>query len=170
MAVRTLTSALDRLGRILGMAGSLAVALTMLAIVVEVFLRAIDVQLPSYEAVVNYLMPMIAFLPLMRVEHSGQMISVEILNSLAGAPVQSVALRFADFVSTITYAALAFTTFKDALHKLAVHSYVVTMDITLWTWPAYFVLPVAFAAAALVTLHRLFRPVAPGDDLVLYGE
>lgn len=170
MAVRSLSSALDRLGRVLGMAGSLAVALTMLAIVVEVCLRAIDIQLPSYEAVINYLMPMIAFLPLMRVEHSGQMISVEILNSLAGAPVQSAALRFADLVGTITYAALAYTTFNDALHKMAVRSYVVTMDVTLWTWPAYFLLPVSFAAASLVTLHRFIRPVVPGDDLVLYGE
>ena len=156
MIAAAFATAMDLLRRTLVFIAGLAVVATMLLTLCDVILRKLGIQIPAvYEVVVNYFMPAIAFLPLMQVERDGEMISVEIVGSLGGSSFQNNLLRFAAVVSTVVYLALAYTTLMDALNQLSVGSYVVAMDMRLPTWPAYFLLPMAFAAAALVTGQRI---------------
>jgi TRAP-type C4-dicarboxylate transport system permease small subunit len=152
------SAALEPVRRALSALGVLAIVATMALIVADVVSRQLGIIIPAvYEIVVNYLMPAITFLPLMQVEREEQMISVEIVGTLGGEQVQSVLKYFATLVSLVVYVALAYGTMLEALHQMSVRSYLVVLDIKLPIWIAHFILPLAFAAAALVVIDRLLR-------------
>lgn len=162
---------LDRVRLVLAGLGGLGVVATMVLIFADVCLRVIGVRLPgTYEIVTNYFMPMIAFLPLMNVERLGQMISVEIIAGIGGPQVQAAILRLGSGVAAVVYCALAYTTLIDALQKASVRSYVVAMNLRIDTWPPYFLLPLGFAAAAVVAIDRMVTGQGLPAGHVALGE
>lgn len=170
MVLNGYSTALEQVRRLLSMLGGLAILATMALIVADVVCRQLDIVIPAvYEVVVNYFMPAITFLPLMQVERDQQMISVEILGMVSSERAQEYLVWFAALVSLAVYGALAYATATEALHQLQVRSYLVVLDIRLPTWPAHFILPLAFAAAALVVVDRLLRGADPATALP-HGE
>ena len=69
------------------------------------------------------------------------------------------------FVGLITggvYLMLTYTTWIVAMREFSARSFVVSLSVAIPVWPTYFILPVGFALAALVSLYRGFMPRKPG--------
>jgi len=140
---------------ILSVVAGIGAVMAMAMITIDVLLRLFGTALPgTYEMVVNYAMLLIAFLPLMRVEWLDQMITVEVVYTLAPRSVRLALLLFAAFVTVLVYLALAWSTWHEARQAMSVGSYVITMGRVIPIWPAYFVLPLAFMLGAAAVLLR----------------
>jgi len=135
---------------------------TMMVLVgADVLLRFSGSGLPAtLEIVANYLMVMVVFLPLARIERRDATISVDALFTVLGPGAQRAVNLFVAVFSTVVYGGLAWVTWLDAVHQHAIRAYVFAVEVQLPVWPGYFMLPVALALAAIVTLSRIFELVA----------
>jgi TRAP-type C4-dicarboxylate transport system permease small subunit len=134
-----------------------ATVLTMAIVTVDVTLRFFGSGVPgTLEIVTYYLMLMVAFLPLAYVERQDGAISVDALYLWAPPKVKRVMDIFAGLFSFLVYSAVAYLSLQFALHKFSSGSYVMTAYYALPIWPAYFIVPLGFALAAMVVLHRTF--------------
>jgi TRAP-type C4-dicarboxylate transport system permease small subunit len=143
---------------LLAVVGGIGTFATMMIVIVDVAMRAFGSNVPgALEVVTYYLMLMVAFLPLARIERSDGMITVDILyTTLARTSKRWVAL-FVALGSTVLYFTVAYATLEDALHHFEKGAFVYTLKFTMPVWPAYFIIPVAFALAGIVTLLRVFE-------------
>ncbi len=143
----------------LAVIGGLAIITLMLHIVADVVLRsAINWPLPAtYEIVTNYYMVALAFIPLAWLERGGGMVHVEVLEPLMGPTVLDISNRSVAVLSTVVYGALTYLTFGTATKSFASGTFVMAQNAPIPTWPAYFLLPMGFGFACLVTAARIFR-------------
>jgi TRAP-type C4-dicarboxylate transport system permease small subunit len=143
----------------LAVIGGIAILALMVHIMSDVVLRnTINQPVPAtYEIVTNYYMVALAFVPLAWLERSGGMVSVEVIDGFLGPRALWVSDRLVALISTIIYAALAWVTFEASLKTFAAGTFVLAQSVPIPTWPAYFLPPLGFFLAALVTVLRLFE-------------
>lgn len=144
--------------------GTLAVLALMVHVMADVVLRnTINQPVPAtYEIVTNYYMLALAFVPLAWVEKGGGMVNVEVIEPLLGPRAMWLSDRLVAMISTIIYLSLAWVTFQASLKSFASGSFVLAQNIPIPTWPAFFLPPIGFALAGLVTTIRLFEPFRSG--------
>lgn len=168
-------AALDNLMRritgglaLLGAAGVILMLLHVTAyVVMRHFVRS---PIPAtIEIVSYYYMVIIAFLPIAWAERRGDMITVEVFQHLMTPAVKRWIDVLVAFVTCAAYIALTWTTWIVAMREFGSRSFVLSLSIAVPTWPGYFVLPVAFALAAIVSLYRALKGIL-GEQPVPSGE
>lgn len=147
----------EKLTRLLGLVGVLAILTMMFHIVADVALRStINSGVPATEELVTrYYMVTLALLPLAWVEWRKSMISVEVFSGLFSGSPGKVLRILSDLLCITIYSIFAYTTWLKAVDQYEVGSYVMSLNFPMPVWPTYFVLPIAFAIAALVVLLRI---------------
>ena len=112
----------------------------------------------TVEIVSYYYMILITFLPLAWAERRGEMISIEIFASLMTGRIGRINEIFVALVTSGVYVVLTYTTWMVAMREFSARSFVISLSVAIPVWPSYFVLPVGFALAAVVTLYRGLMP------------
>ena len=112
----------------------------------------------TVEIVSYYYMILIAFLPIAWAERRGDMISIEIFAFLMKGRVGRINEIFVAVVTAGVYAMLTYTTWLVAMREFSARSFVISLSVAIPVWPSYFVLPVGFGLAAVVTLYRGLMP------------
>ena len=142
---------------LLGAVGVLAMLVHITAYVILRNLLSSPVP-ATVEIVSHYYMVAIAFLPIAWAERRGDMISVEIFSHLLVGRIGRINAVFVAVVTCGAYLALTYTTWVVAMREFTARSYVISLSVAIPVWPTYFILPVAFALAALVALYRGLLP------------
>lgn len=157
-----LTRLTDAALRLLALVGGLAVMLLTLHVGVGVILRyCFGINLPmTYEIVTQYYMVALAFIPIAWVERNGGMVAVELIDALIPQAASQFIDRFVSLLSTLVYVALAWFTWTAAMRNFTVGTYALVQNVYLPLWPAWFLMPLGFGLAALITLMRLIDPSA----------
>jgi TRAP-type C4-dicarboxylate transport system permease small subunit len=128
---------------------------TMLVVTADVVFRFFGTGIPgTLELVTYYLMIMVVFLPLARVERLEQTITVDVFTSALSRRSELALTLGISLLCAGLYGTLGYLTWFDALTKAAAGAYILTDRFPLPVWPAYFVPPVAFALAVLICLLR----------------
>ena len=159
-----LDSLVDRITSGLALLGAVGVVAMLIHITAYVIMRNLaSAPIPATVEVVSYYyMVAIAFLPLAWAERRGDMISVEIFSHLLVGRVGRINAVFVSAVTFAAYLVLTYTTWTVAMRQFAARSYVISLSVAVPVWPSYFILPVAFALAALVALYRGVMPPVTG--------
>jgi TRAP-type C4-dicarboxylate transport system permease small subunit len=144
----------------LALLGAVGVIAMLIHITAYVILRQLtNTPIPATVEIVSYYyMILIAFLPLAWAERRGEMISIEIFAGLMKGRVARFNEIFVALVTAGAYGVLAYTTWMVAMREFASRSFVISLSVALPVWPSYFVLPIAFGLAALVSLYRGLMP------------
>lgn len=159
--MRGATALLSRASGWLAYAAGVGTFAMMVLVGADVLFRAFGGGVPAtLEIVAHYLMVIVVFLPLARIERMDATITVDALFTMLGPRAQRTLIVFVAIFSTVIYGALAWLAWVDAVHQYAVGAYVFAAKLQLPTWPGYFLLPVALALAAIVTLIRIFEVAA----------
>jgi TRAP-type C4-dicarboxylate transport system permease small subunit len=148
----------------LALLGAVGVVLMLLHVTAYVISRHLmSAPIPAtIEIVSYYYMVLIAFLPISWAERNGDMISVEVFDPLYPPAFKRWLNVFVALVTCAAYMALTYTTWIVAMREFGARSFVISLSVAVPTWPSYFILPVAFALAAIVALYRTAKAVA-GD-------
>lgn len=141
----------------LALLGTLGILLMVIHITLDVLLRAtLSVSIPAtVELVTRYYLITLALLPLGWVEWRRQMIAVEALEGLMKPWLVRLSDVLVSLLSAAVYGVLAVTTWGKAMEQYDIGSYVMSLNFPMPVWPTYFVLPAAFALAAVVCVVRL---------------
>lgn len=144
----------------LALLGAVGVVAMLVHITAYVILRQVShTPVPATVEIVSYYyMILIAFLPLAWAERRGEMISIEIFASLMKGRIGRINDIFVALVTSGVYLVLTYTTWIVAMREFSARSFVISLSVAIPTWPSYFVLPLGFGLAALVTLYRGFSP------------
>ena len=142
---------------LLGAIGVIAMLVHITAYVITRNLFSAPVP-ATVEIVSHYYMIAIAFLPVAWAERRGDMISVEIFAHLLTGRVGRVNDAFVGLLTGGVYLMLTYTTWLVAMREFHAHSFVVSLSIAIPIWPSYFILPVGFGLAAVVSIYRGFTP------------
>ncbi|MEQ9814903.1 MAG: TRAP transporter small permease [Azospirillaceae bacterium] len=142
----------------LALIGAIATVALMAHVVTDVALRNLFNQpIPAtYEIVTKYYMIALAFIPLAWVERGGGMVQVEVLDPLLGEAGKRWADRLVALISTLIYGALTLVTLDSALASARTGTFVMAQNVLVPTWPGFFLLPLGFALATVVTFVRIF--------------
>lgn len=155
----------DRLLTGLAILGAMAILALMIHVGVDIALRNLaNAPIPATsEIVTNYYMVALAFVPLAWVERSGGMVQVEVLEGVMGPKLVALSDRFISLLSLVIYGALAWVTFEVAMRNMYTGprgTFIMVQSTRLLTWPAYWLPPLGFGLAALVSATRLIAPRA----------
>ena len=144
----------------LALVGALGVVAMLVHITAYVILRQfLHSPVPATVEIVSYYyMILITFLPLAWAERRGEMISIEIFASLMTGRIGRINEIFVALVTSGVYVVLTYTTWMVAMREFSARSFVISLSVAIPVWPSYFVLPVGFALAAVVTLYRGLMP------------
>jgi len=135
----------------------------MVLVAADVTLRAFGGGVPGTLYIVGYyLMIMVAFLPLARVEISDGAISVDAFFVGMGRRWQRIVSLFVAILSAIVYGAVGYASWFEAAQKFTSGAYIITLDYVLPIWPAYFFIPISFGLAALVAVLRAIQMFGGG--------
>lgn len=158
--MRLLFSVQDVLLKLLALIGAVAIITLMLHVVTDVVLRnTINMPIPAtFEIVTHYYMIAAAFIPLAWVERGGGMVQVEVIETFLGPRALAWSDRLVSLISTVIYGALAWVTWIVALRNFDSGTFVLAQSLRVPTWPAYFLVPLGFGLATLVTAIRMFVP------------
>ena len=158
--MRMLSRVQDGLLALLALIGALAIVTLMIHVVADVAMRnTTNTPIPAtFEIVTHYYMIALAFIPLAWVERGGGMVQVEVIEPFLNETARHWSDRLVALISTVIYGALAWVTLGTALKNFATGTFVMAQNVPVPTWPAYFLLPLGFALAALITLLRIFAP------------
>ena len=140
----------------LALLGAIGVVAMLVHITAYVILRQLShAPVPATVEIVSYYyMVLIAFLPLAWAERRGDMISIEIFAPLLKGRIGRINEIFVALVTAGVYGVLTYTTWIVAMREFSARSFVLSLSVVIPVWPGYFVLPVGFALAAVVTLYR----------------
>lgn len=146
----------DRVAQGLALIGSLGVLALLVHVFVDVVTRnLIGRPIPATNEIVShYYMVLIAFLPLAWVERRKAMVTVELLDMLLSDTAKRLCDVLVALLACAIYAAIAWVTWQTALKNFAIGSFVDVLGYRVPIWPTYFLPPVGFVLAALVTLLR----------------
>ena len=144
----------------LALLGAIGVVAMLVHITAYVILRQLShAPVPATVEIVSYYyMVLIAFLPLAWAERRGDMISIEIFAPLLKGRTGRINEIFVALVTAGVYGVLTYTTWIVAMREFSARSFVLSLSVVIPVWPGYFVLPVGFALAAVVTLYRGLMP------------
>jgi len=144
----------------LALLGAVGVVAMLVHITAYVILRQfLHSPVPATVEIVSYYyMILITFLPLAWAERRGEMISIEIFASLMTGRIGRINEIFVALVTSGVYVVLTYTTWMVAMREFSARSFVISLSVAIPVWPSYFVLPVGFALAAVVTLYRGLMP------------
>jgi len=158
--MRMLSRVQDGLLALLALIGAAAITTLMIHVVIDVVLRnTTNTPIPAtYEIVTNYYMIALAFIPLAWVERGGGMVQVEVIEPFLNEHTRHWSDRLVALISTVIYGALTWVTLLTALKNFKTGTFVMAQSVTVPTWPAYYLLPLGFALAALITFLRIFEP------------
>ncbi|WP_370319060.1 TRAP transporter small permease [Oricola sp.] len=164
--MRMLSRVQDGLLALLATIGAVAIIALMIHVVIDVALRnTTNTPVPAtYEIVTNYYMIALAFIPLAWVERGGGMVQVEVIEPFLSERARDWSDRLVALISTVIYGALTWVTLLTAMKNLKTGTFVMAQNIPVPTWPAYYLLPLGFALAALITLLRVFEPRKPQTE------
>lgn len=137
--------------------GSVVVLLLIVHVTADVAMRYLfNSPLPGTILFVSaFYMVFVAFVPLGEVEQADAHISVEIVYDLLANWIQFGLRALAHLLSIAVFGALAWRTLAEATTRFATGSAAVEAGVRIPTWPAYFILPLAFGLAVLVFAHKL---------------
>jgi TRAP-type C4-dicarboxylate transport system permease small subunit len=147
-----------RMIRIANGIGGFFIVLMMLHIVVDVFSMWLFNHpiLGTLEIVSNYYMVAVIFFPLAFVQLNKKHISAELLSSLFGRTGQRI-LDVILYIVTSAYCGLfAWQSAVVALESTRKHEFVDATGYLITIWPSRWVLPLGFAAMAIVALVQAF--------------
>jgi TRAP-type C4-dicarboxylate transport system permease small subunit len=113
------------------------------------------------EIVSRYYMVLIAFLPLAWVERNRSMVSVELLDMAMSPGMKRASDAVVALLAAVIYAAIAWVTWAEALRAFNTGSFVDVLGRRVPVWPTYFLPPLGFLLAALVTLLRAVTSLRP---------
>lgn len=141
----------------LALLGTLGILLMVVHVTLDVVLRStLSVSIPAtVELVTRYYLITLALLPLGWVEWRREMIAVEALEGVMGQRLVRISDVLVSLLSAVVYAVLAIATWGKAMEQYAIGSYVMSLNFPMPVWPTYFVLPIAFALAAVVCVVRV---------------
>ena len=144
----------------LALVGAIGVVAMLVHITAYVVLRQFShAPVPATVEIVSYYyMILITFLPIAWAERRGEMISIEIFAPLMTGRVGRINEIFVALVTSGVYAVLTYTTWLVAMREFSARSFVISLSVAIPVWPSYFVLPIGFALAAVVTLYRGLMP------------
>ena len=153
--MNAIVAILTLLTRGLAILAGLATFLVMMLICADVTLRYFGSGVPgTLDIVTYYLMLIVAFLSLARVEQMDGMISVDGLYEVAPTSGRRWIMIFACLTTSIVFGGIAYASLLEAIQQFSKGAYVVTLSYVLPTWPAYFIVPVAFAMASATAFLR----------------
>jgi TRAP-type C4-dicarboxylate transport system permease small subunit len=112
--------------------------------------------------VTSYYMIAVAFLPILAAEYRGNQISVSLVTDM------HVQDRLATLVMAVTaavYILLTVQSLQQAMEKLAINAFVVEQTSRIQVWPAFFMLPLAFGAMALLLVLKVILRLTGGGDI-----
>ncbi|MCT7378369.1 TRAP transporter small permease [Chelativorans salis] len=157
--LRHLTNALA----LVAAAGVLAMLLHVTADIVgrQIFGRPVPA---TVEIVSRYYMLLIAFLPLAWTERRGEMIAVDVFAGLFRGRWERVDKVLVNVLSFAAFAFLTYTTWFAAMREFGSGSFVLSLSVAVPVWPGYFVLPLAFALASLVSALKLYLCLTGTED------
>lgn len=171
--MRAILPLLDRIASGLALLGALGIGAIVVQVTADVVLRyAFNTPVPAtLEMVSRYYMIAIAFFPLAWVERRGEMVTVEVFTSFYGERGMRVLDIVMSVLGAVIYGMLFWTTLAKAMAEMAIGSVVMSLTISVPVWPTYWVLPIAFVFAAIVSAVRAILlisgegfPVSPDDD------
>lgn len=150
----------------LALFGAIGILAMLVHVTSDVVVRQLfNTPIPAtVEIVSRYYMVLIAFLPLGWAELRGDMISVEVFSGMFKGTSKRLQTAFVDILTTFAYSILAYTTWIIAVREFEIGSFVISLSTAIPVWPSYFILPVAFAVAAIVTLLKVFLNLTPDDN------
>jgi TRAP-type C4-dicarboxylate transport system permease small subunit len=156
----------DWLASGLALVGAFGVVVMMLHVTVYVVSRhVLAAPIPAtVEIVSSYYMVMVAFLPLAWAERRGDMITVTLFANVFSPGFQAFTAYLVAIITLLTYLLLTCTTWLIAAKEFQTGAYVISLNHAVPTWPGYFALPVGFAAASLVALHRVIMLLVVGVE------
>ena len=132
-------------------------------VVMRLFLAA---PIPAtVEIVSSYYMVVVAFLPIAWAERRGDMIAIEVFASVYRGAAGRLVDLFVAAVTAATYLMLTYTTWLVAVREYEIGSFVISLSHKIPIWPGYFALPVGFALAFLVSLHRFGSLLYPAREV-----
>jgi len=145
----------------LAVIGAVATTMLMLHVVADVAMRNLfNRPIPAtYEIAVNYYMVAMAFVPLAWLEKSGGMVQVEVINGAMSPLMMRISDMLVAVFSALIYATLAWVTWRTAVRNTGIGTFVLTNQIRVPTWPAYWLPPLGFGLAAVACALRLLPAV-----------
>ena len=148
--------AVGRIMAVLAVLGAAGVILMLLHVTAYVVSRHVmATPLPAtVEVVSHYYMILVAFLPIAWAELRGDMIAVEVLDPLFAPAFRKWLTILVALLTCAAYLILTYTTWLVAMREFEARSFVISLSVALPTWPSYFILPVGFALAAMISLYR----------------
>ncbi len=151
----------DKALALLAILGAIATLALMMHVAADITMRNLfNRPIPAtFEVVTHYYMVSLAFIPLAWVERTGGMVSVEFIDGFMSPGMIRLSDRLVSLISTLVYAILAFVTLQTAMRNSAIGSYLMANSTRVLTWPAYWIPPLGFGIAALITFIRLIAPV-----------
>lgn len=140
--------------------GAVAVLALLVHVSADVALRSLrGTPIPAtFEIVTHYYMVGMAFLPLAWVERQGGMVRIDVIHGMLPPAAQRLSDRIVTLISAMVYGALAWVTLRTALTNTANGSFLLTNNVRIVTWPAYWLPPLGLALATLVTTLRAIWP------------
>lgn len=160
-----LNAFLKRLTGIQALLGAIGVVAMLVHISAYVISRhMLSAPIPATVEIVSYYyMLLIAFLPLAWAEQRGEMISVEVFAQLFRGAFKKAVAVFVALVTAGAYVALTYTTWIVAMRHFNSKSFTISLSVAVYTWPGYFILPLSFGLAALVSLLRVYLIITDAD-------
>ncbi len=127
--------------------------------------------------VTSYYMIAVAFLPILAAEYRGNQISVSLLTDMLSPRARYGLGTLVMGITAAAYILLTVQSWQQAVDKLAIGAFVVEQTSRIPVWPAFFMLPLAFGAMALLlvlkaVLRLIGGPVlaAPGSPEIIDAE
>lgn len=150
----------------LALLGGLGIVLMLVHVFADVLSRHLFNQaLPAtVEIVSRYHMVAAAFLPLAWVELNRSMISVEILTGAMSKRAVRVSDIAVLLLSAVIYAVLSYASLRAAIPHYERGAFIISLSTSVPVWQTYFILPVAFVLAAVVTLARAVTLIIGIDE------
>jgi TRAP-type C4-dicarboxylate transport system permease small subunit len=163
--MRLIERALDRLGEVLMIVAGAAVGVAILHITTDVILRYMLKQpLPGTIAIViNYYMPMMAFLPVAYTQRVDGHIVVDLFTGMLPKAVQRHVIGCVYLFCALLFALLTWTTWVEALNKLQRGTFTFEDGIVILTWVGHFLPPIGYGLATLVLVAQFLRYVTGKD-------
>lgn len=130
-----------------------------LHIAIEAFSRTVlDNPLPGTVAIVShYYMIAVTFLPLALVEKRDASVSVEILVQRFPTAAQRACQLFGYMISASAFCLLAYVSWKEAMRRYEVGTYVMESGYEITLWPTYFMPSLGFGLATIVLINKILR-------------
>ncbi|WP_108258537.1 TRAP transporter small permease [Mangrovicoccus ximenensis] len=114
------------------------------------------------EIVARYYMLAAVFLPLAFVEARNTGISVDLFYGMFGPRLRRACVVLAFIGQLAFFSLLTWQSFHDAMKAMAKNEYI-DGQITVYTWPATFMLPAGLGFAAAISLLRLVQALTRDD-------